>query len=134
MPDEKARKGPPDAILYPDSMKAGTTSRARMASVQDRLGGVLGGSAWHTDVGGGFYLATLQPHPTLLYPQDHPTRPKQPRYDWVEQDDGTRHGWLKPDEPDDDEPAPKAIKKRKAEHPPAHAEPATRPNPEENRP
>jgi hypothetical protein len=124
MAKKKEDRGTPDAILYPEALKGevlraalagkparslepGEAPRLKMRGVQDRLADALGGQAWHTDAGGGWHLATLEPHPTLNHPQDHPTRPKMPRYDWVEQDDGILWGYLKPDE-DEVEPAPRA--------------------------
>jgi hypothetical protein len=111
MPDAK-----PDAVLFPAALKRGATSAARLQHIQTTLGPRLGGDR-HTelgpdhggrihsrDVGGGWYLATLDPADTLNFPHDH-DRAGMPRYRWEEQPDGTRHGWLIPE---DETPAPEA--------------------------
>lgn len=120
-------RGAPDAILYHDSMKVGKSMGGRLANVQERFGPILAGPdakykgfrshpIYNRPVGGGFNLATFSADldaTSLLYPTTHPTKPKRPRYEWVDQPDGSRHGWLLPDDDDDEAPAPKAIRRSK---------------------
>lgn len=104
----------PDAILFPDGMKRGRTFGDRLTWVQDKFGRVLAGpdyqgipthTVWVNDAlyEGGMRFARLEHNASMLFPQDHPTMPKRPRYDWVDQPDGTKFGYLKDDEPEDEE-------------------------------
>ncbi|WP_422932037.1 hypothetical protein [Singulisphaera sp. PoT] len=95
----------PDAILFHSSFKKGDRSIDRTTHVQRQLGPRLGGDqhtclgpkfggrVYSRDVGGGWYLATLNPDDTLNFPIDHDFA-MRPRYRWEDQPDGTRHGFL----------------------------------------
>lgn len=98
-----ARK--PDAVLYHTSLKQGRSSVDRARHIQMLVGPILGGTkvtqlgaryggrVHSSEVGDGWYLATLDPDDSLLFPTTHDYA-RQPRYRWEDQPDGTRHGWL----------------------------------------
>jgi hypothetical protein len=80
--------GKPDAILYPESARVGKSGVARLQSIQDRFGPVLGGSKVHNIRVIGFgYMAVLDPQGVAYS-----------HYDWHDQRDGTFYGYRKADE------------------------------------
>lgn len=105
MADSDAQAARPDAVLWHESAKRGSSSAERVRHTQRMVGPVLGGTNYtalgpgfggrvhSSDVGGGWYLSTLDPDDSLLFPTTHEFA-RQPRYRWVDQPDGTRHGWL----------------------------------------
>lgn len=78
----------PDAVLFHDRHKQGNSLVARLRWMIDTFGPVLGGKPWGSEIGGGWWIARLDPSDSLLRP-DH-----RPRYRWEDQPDGTRWGYL----------------------------------------
>lgn len=95
----------PDALRVPVSWRGGDTNKFKRANhlfdATEPLLGVGHGQA-HARAQGqtSEYFITRSPFCTLLFPEDHPTKAKTPRYDWEpmpELGDNVFFGYLKPE-------------------------------------
>lgn len=78
----------PDAILYPESARTGKSGSARLQSIQDRFGSVLGGGKVHNIRVIGFgYMAVLDPQGVAYS-----------HFEWHDRGDGTFYGYRKAEE------------------------------------
>jgi hypothetical protein len=94
----------PDAAMFPEDWKSGRRASDRMISLVEAAETLLGiepdseEKAWvrlqpHMERS---CFATRSPHDTILFPTGHP-RAGAPRYDWANQPDGARLGYLVPE-------------------------------------
>lgn len=102
----------PDAVIFPVSLRKplGNTRGLSLASIvmkkkvstvetAEEFLGIdfnAGGRAHCFPYAAGdnpMVFAARSPHDTLLFPNGHP-KEKEPRYKWVEQEDGSRFGYL----------------------------------------
>jgi hypothetical protein len=94
-------EGPPDAVEIPAGWRSPTPGGSALDAQMNYLEPVLGGrrgQGVRRDLAGGRRLVTLDPADSLLHPADHPEA-GTPRYEWFDQPDGTRHGFLKKADP-----------------------------------
>jgi len=86
-----ARK--PDAVLYQPWHKQGPDHLTRVKIVQDRFGPILGSpNVVSTDI---VSVGILCLPDKDLAARSYLTVDRLPRYDWIDQPDGTRFGYLK---------------------------------------
>jgi len=90
----------PDAVRIPDSCKSGDNALSRLNSLLGHVEKLLGGNpdkkvtlrpGQH-----GCWYGLKSPADTLLFPITHPLEGKS-RYDWHDQEDGVRFGYLVPE-------------------------------------
>ena len=91
--DEPEAHGLPDAIIVPLGFARGDSSQDRLQFLKSRLASAMGIESIAVFNQGTFYFVAPTPDQTLLYPADDPRHPS-PRYDWREQEDGVRFGYL----------------------------------------
>lgn len=95
----------PDALRVPQSWKGTSTNKFKRAAtlfdVTEPLLGVGHGGAYARNQGHmNEFFITRSPYCTLLFPVDHPTHAKTPRYEWrpiSECGPGVWFGYLKPE-------------------------------------
>lgn len=99
-----------DALLIPERYKVGATQRERIASINRIAYPLLGvdnardEDAWirNRPVEGGRLFVTKDGDDLIYFPATHPMRGR-PRYEWVEDADGVRRGYLTPEARADEE-------------------------------
>ena len=92
--------GLPDALFIPERMKKGRTLSERMNSILDIAEPLLGVQrlkqerAYIRRQGNGWLFITKNPEDTIDYPLGMPLQ-RRPRYQWIDDDNGIRRGYLK---------------------------------------
>ena len=89
----------PNALFLPETWKKGETQLDRIDSILAiaepllKIVRSMGERAYIRRQPGGRLFVTADPHDTLQFPVGHP-REGKPRYHWIEQPDGSEHGFL----------------------------------------
>lgn len=85
-----------DALILPtEKFRKGGSLRQRIHHYSDYAEPILGKPVYIRNQGN-FVFVTNDPNDSIFFPVGHSLE-KSPRYDWVEQEDGSQQGFLKSD-------------------------------------